>query len=142
MSHTVQPHSATVSSVAGTRLIARRVLSVIAGFLAVVILSTLTDSILEATGVLPYGSLYDTGLLLLATAYRSLYTVLGGFVAAAPAPHQPRRHALALGIIGTAAGLLSVVATWDSGLGPHWYPILLTVLALPCTLLGARFASK
>lgn len=66
----------------------------------VVILSVGTDTILEQTGVLPHGALFDTGLLLLALMYRSLYSLIGSYFAAKLAPHHPMRHALALGVLG------------------------------------------
>lgn len=43
----------------------------------------------------------------------------------------------AIGILLTAA---VTVATWNKGpaFGPHWYPIALIVLALPCAWVGGK----
>jgi peptidoglycan/LPS O-acetylase OafA/YrhL len=118
------------------RLMVRRILSVAAGLVAVVVLSVGTDAVLHQMGVLPYGPLYDTGLLLLATTYRSVYTVLGGYITAGLAPDRPMRHALALGVLGVGLAIVAVVTTWGQGLGPAWYPLALVALALPCVLCG------
>ena len=39
---------------------------------------------------------------------------------------------------GAALALVAVIVTWNRGLGPHWYPAALVVLALPQSWLGAR----
>jgi len=36
-----------------------------------------------------------------------------------------------LGYMGVVLGLVGVVATWNLGLGPRWYPVALVVLAIP-----------
>ena len=41
-----------------------------------------------------------------------------------------------LGIVGTVLGLVGVAATWNLGLGPRWYAVLLAVLAIPQCWLG------
>jgi hypothetical protein len=48
------------------------------------------------------------------------------------------KHALTLGIVGTLLGLAGVMATWNLGLGPRWYPIALAVLAMPQCWAGGR----
>ncbi len=49
-------------------------------------------------------------------------------------------HVLILGLMGLAANALGTVSTWNKGpaFGPHWYPITLTVLALPTAWLGGK----
>jgi hypothetical protein len=118
------------------RLLGRRILSVAAGLLSIVLLSIGTDAVLQQMGVLPSGPLFDSGLLLLATAYRSVYAVVGGYITAILAPDRPLRHAFALGLVGTALGIVGAVATW--GLSPPWYPLALVVLGLPCVLAGGK----
>lgn len=54
------------------------------------------------------------------------------------APDKPMQHAMVLGAVGVVLGLIGMVATWDLGLGPRWYPILLVVLALPQCWAGAK----
>jgi hypothetical protein len=76
------------------------------------------------------------GLNLLALSYRIVITIFGGYVAARLAPGNPMRHALILGIVGTVAAILGAVVAIPMNLGPSWYPILLAVTGLPCTLLG------
>jgi hypothetical protein len=116
--------------------------AVLAGFLTVFILSSVTDFILEAVGVLPSldvqqsQGLYDTNLLILALLYRSLYTVLGGFVTATLSPGNPMKHVIILGIIGTIAGIIGVIAGWH--LSAHWYPIALAVTGFPLIWLGGK----
>ena len=110
--------------------------AVLAGFLAIVILSVGTDTILEQAGVLPEGALFDTGLLLLALMYRSLYSVIGAYITARLAPNQPMRHALALGLLGIGVSSLGTLAARD--LGPAWYGLALVLVSLPLAWLGGR----
>jgi hypothetical protein len=74
-------------------------------------------------------------MVVLAIVYRGVYMVVGGYVAATLAPSRPMRHAVMLGIIGMALGVLGAAATW--GITPAWFSILLMVLGLPCVWLGA-----
>ena len=48
------------------------------------------------------------------------------------------RHALSLGWVGVALGLVGLVAKWNLGLGPRWYPVALAVLALPQCWAGGK----
>ena len=119
----------------------RRVGAVLAGLLAVVILSIATDMALHALGVYPpWGEPMVDALLLLATVYRSVYAVAGSYMAAWLAPDRPMQHALVLGVVGLALSIVGAVATWNAGpeFGPHWYPVALVVTALPCCWMGGR----
>jgi len=82
-------------------------------------------------------SRWPAGCFALATAYRIVYTVAGGYLTARLAPHAPVRHALILGLIGLVPGAAGVgVAIAKPELGPLWYPIALVLTGLPCAWLG------
>jgi hypothetical protein len=51
-------------------------------------------------------------MVVLAIVYRGVYMVVGGYVAATLAPSRSMRHAVMLGIIGMALGVLGAAATW------------------------------
>jgi hypothetical protein len=117
----------------------RSILAVVAGFLVVVVLSTATDAVLHAARVFPpLGQSMSNGLFALATAYRTLYGILGSYVTARLAPNQPMKHSLIGAAIGTAIATIGAVATWNMNLGPHWYPVALIVTAFPTGWLGAK----
>ena len=123
---------------------ARSVLAVFSGFVAVVVLSLATDQVLHVLEVYPpWGEpMYDTGLNALALTYRIIYTLLGGFVTARLAPRAPMRHVMVLALIGLAAGTAgAIVAITQADLGPSWYPIALAVTAYPVTWLGGKGGS-
>ena len=120
------------------------IVAVGAGFMATALLSVATDAVLHATGVFPpMPQTMSDPLFVLATAYRIVYTIVGGYVTARLAPERPMRHVLILGAIGTVAATLGCVATWNHvpSLGPHWYPVALVVTALPCVWAGGAWAT-
>lgn len=120
---------------------ARSIVAVLAGFVAVAVLSLATDQVLHVLDVYPpWGQpMYETRLNALALSYRIVYTVLGGFITARLAPRAPMRHVMILGVIGLVAATAgAVVAIAVADLGPSWYPIALAVTAYPCTWLGGR----
>src|SRR3989441_8243345 len=83
----------------------RSVGAVVAGFVAVFALSVGTDQVLHVLRVYPpWGEPMAGVLFVVATAYRIVYTVLGGYITARLAPHAPARHALILGLVGLVAG--------------------------------------
>ena len=112
--------------------------AVVAGFIAVVVLSLGTDQVLHLLEVYPpWGEpMYEPGLNLLALSYRVVYTVLGSYLTARFAPHSPMRHVWTLGAIGLVAGVAGAIASIPLNLGPAWYPIALALSALPCAWLG------
>ncbi len=123
------------------RRIGRSIGAVLAGMLAVIVLSIGTDVVLHTTGVFPpWGQPVSDAPLLLATAYRTVYGVAGGYIAARLAPNRPMTHALALGVLGLAVSILGAAVTWNKGpaFGPHWYPLALIVLAMPQCWAGGK----
>ena len=116
--------------------------AVFAGILVNVILSTATDFVMEKLGIFPPPSkgLFITWMLVLALAYRMIYTVLGGYVTAWVAPQNRMKHVWILGCIGIVLGSIGVVVGWN--LSQHWYPIALVVTAIPCTWLGGWLKTR
>lgn len=117
----------------------KSIFAVIAGFLTVAVLSMVTDLILESTGVLPpvtQPEAYVPWMLWLALAYRSVYSVAGGFVTAKLSPSKAMKHVVILGILGTIGGVAGIFAGWQYG--NHWYPIALAVTAFPLVWWGGK----
>jgi peptidoglycan/LPS O-acetylase OafA/YrhL len=124
---------------------ARSVGAVAAGFFVTAVASVAADAVMHATGVFPISprSMPDP-LFALASAYRALFTVAGGYTTARVAPNRPMRHAWTLAGIGLVAGLAGVVAYYTMGgaeLGPAWYAISIPVEGVPCVLIGAKLAA-
>jgi len=118
----------------------RSVAALLAGFVVVLILSLGTDVVLHATGVFPkLGQAMSNPLFFLATAYRTVYAIIGSYITARVAPYKPMQHALVGGLIGLALSVVGALVTWNKPeLGPHWYPLALVVTALPCAWIGGR----
>jgi hypothetical protein len=113
--------------------------AVVAGVLVIIVVTTLVDIVLHLAHVFPpMDQPINDSLALLATSYRIVISVGGAWLTARLAPDQPMKHALILGVVGTVLGLVGVVATWNRGLGPRWYPIALAVLAIPQCWAGGR----
>lgn len=122
-------------------LILRHIGAVLAGIVVVVALSIVTDLILQKT-IFPQLAEKNAPntLLLIATAYRTVYGILGGYVTAKLAPNAPMIDATVLGVIGTAAALAGALTM--QGESAAWYPWTLVVLALPQTSLGGYLATR
>jgi hypothetical protein len=122
-----------------SRQFGRSILALVAGMLTAIILSLATDLGLHAMGLTPaLGQPMSDPWLLLATTYRTIYGVIASYIVARLAPNRPMQHALIGGFIGLLASIAGAVATWNSGLGPHWYPLSLIVLALPPAWFGGK----
>ena len=136
--------SATTLADATPRNFLRSTLAVIAGFVAIFVLSLGTDQVLHSLGVYPpWGEpMRQTSLNLLALSYRLVYDTFGCYLTARLAPRNPMRHALVLGGIGFALSSLGAVGGIMQDLGPAWYPILLALSSLPTAWLGGALASR
>ena len=113
--------------------------AVVAGVLFIIVVTTVVDIALHVLGVFPpVGKPLDDRLSVVATSYRVVISIGGAWLTARLAPAKPMKHALILGLVGTVLGLVGVVATWNRGLGPRWYPIALAVLAIPQCWVGGK----
>jgi drug/metabolite transporter (DMT)-like permease len=121
------------------RNLGRSIGAVLGGIVVGVILTLGTDIVLHKMGIFPaLGQPMGDALLLLATAYRTVYGVVAAYITARLAPDRPMQHALAGGVVGLVVTTVGAVVTWNRGpaFGPHWYPLALIALAMPCAWLG------
>ena len=125
------------------RRIGQSIGAVLIGIVAGIIFTLGTDIVLHAIHVFPpWGASMAgfEGALLLATAYRAVYGVMGSYIIARLAPDRPMLHALVGGFIGLAVSIVGAAVTWNKGpaFGPHWYPLALIVLAIPQAWAGVK----
>jgi hypothetical protein len=131
--------TATITPAVPSRRIGRSILALFVGFVVNVTLTLATDVGLHFAGVMPaLGQPASDHVLLLATFYRTVYAVITSYVVARLAPNRPMGHALVGGAIGLLLSTVGAVTTWNSGLGPHWYPVALIVIAMPTAWLGGK----
>ena len=120
--------------------------SILVGFIAVALLSVVTDTILEALGVFPSATrpeLYAQWMLVAALIYRSIFAVAGGYITSRLAPTNSMRHVLILAIIGTRLGTLGTIANWSKTTpGTEWYPVLLLVFSFVAVWYGGKLQAK
>ncbi len=122
-----------------TKNLFKSVGAVLAGFITVALFSVGTDAVLEALGLFPPQTepgKYAAWMLAVALIYRSMYTVMGGYVTARVAPRNPQGHVLALMILGGIGGVAGAIGGWS--LGNHWYPVLLAITGPFFVWLGGR----
>ena len=135
----------TVRAPKQQRRILRSIGALLAGLVFVIALTTSTDALLHATGIFPpVGQVMAGSLFLLALAYRTVYGVAGGYIAARIAPQSPLTHAVLLGCIGLLLGIAGTLATWNRGpeFGPKWYAIAVIVSAIPSAWIGGKLRPK
>src|SRR3989442_1433344 len=112
---------------------------VVAGGVVAIVAMAMVDVVLHLAPVFPpINEPINDALALLATSYRIVISVGGAWLTARLAPNRPLQHALILGYLGVVLGLVGVIATWNKGLGPRWYPIALVVLAVPQCWVGGK----
>ena len=123
-----------------SRNVARSILALFAGFVVNAVLSLATDFALQSAGVLhmPMNDAQSA----LAAAYRTVYAVIGSYVVARLAPYRPMQHALFGAFMGMVIASAGAAATWNKNLGPHWYPVVLILTALPTGWAGAKIWMK
>jgi len=115
----------------------RSVWAIVAAILFGIVVTTIVDIILHMVGYYPpLGEPMDDRQSLVATAYRIVIGIAGAWITARLAPAKPMKHVVILGILGTVVCIVGLAVTWNRGLGPHWYPIALAVLALPQSFVG------
>jgi hypothetical protein len=124
----------------------RNIGAVIAGFLTVAILSVVTDMVLERFGVLPPATHPEATMwwhLLMALIYRSVFTIIGGYLTAALSATKPMRQVIILAVIGTVFGTLGTVANWDKAiLSGVWYPVVLLISSPLFIWVGGKLRVK
>lgn len=123
----------------------RSMVAIIVGFVIVVIAPLGTDAIMHATGVFPpWGQPMSDGLFVLATVYRTIFSIAGSYLTARLALNRPLQHVLVGCVIGIALSLVGTVATWNRGpeFGPHWYPLALIAVALPTAWIGGKLREQ
>ncbi len=119
----------------------RSIGAVLAGLIAIVLLSTAADAVLHATGIYPpFPERMADGLFALATAYRIAFGVAGSWLTARLAPHAPLRHALILAGIGTVLSIAGAAAMWQYG--PAWYSLMIIAISFPCAWAGAKLHAR
>jgi hypothetical protein len=123
----------------------RSAAAIVFGFLVTAVASVATDAVMHATRIFPNSpQAMSDPLFILASGYRALFTIAGGFVTARLVPDRPMRHVWILAGIGVVAGLAGVAIYFLVGrahIGPAWYPISIAVEALPCVWFGGRLAA-
>ncbi len=121
--------------------ISKSIGAIATGIATGIILSVVTDMILEKNGIMqtePFDA-NPAWLIVVVTIYRTIYNIAGAYVTAKLAPAKLMKHVMILAVLGLAIGITGTIVMWR--IPPHWYPIALDVLALPSALLGGKLAS-
>jgi hypothetical protein len=115
----------------------KSVMAVVSGLLFTIAVTTAIDVLMYVVGVFAkLGAPIDNLLAALALSYRVVVAISGAYLTAWLSPFNPARHVFVLASIGTVLGLIGMIATWDSGLAPHWFSAAIAILAYPQSWIG------
>jgi hypothetical protein len=124
-----------------SRRIGRSIGALLTGIFAGAILSFGTDELLHIAGIFPaLGQPMNDALLLIATAHRTVYNVVGSYIVARLAPNRPMQHAMASGVVSLVLGLRAPSRRGIADLCPTGIPLPLSHLRCRAPGRAADFA--
>lgn len=115
----------------------RSILAVVAGSVVWMVTALGTDVLIHrlAPGWFDaQGRVDAVGVLLLMMCYALGFSILGGYVTAAIARRKEVQHALALGLLQLAMGVVATVNFWHTA--PAWYHLMFLALLVPANVFG------
>ena len=121
--------------------VVRSVVSIAAGFFAVMVLGAAADVVLAQ--VLPnafdaQGHARAESTLFIKLAYETVFALLAGYLTARIAVRKPFTHVVVMAGIVLAGRAFIALATWD--VVPLWFNLGVLVLIVPAALLGAKLS--
>jgi hypothetical protein len=116
----------------------RLILSIIAGIATTMLLTIITDEVLNLLGKHPplFKPILDDSLVQLVLVYHSLYAIIGAFVTAKIAKNQSRTAVLILGTKELFMWLVGMFILYDHS--PTWYNVTKALLGIPLAFIGGR----
>ena len=121
--------------------VVRSVVSVAAGFFAVMVLGAAADMVLNQMVPNAFdaqGHARAESTLFIKLAYETLFALLAGYITARIAVRKPFNHVLIMAAIVLAGRAFISIATWD--VVPLWFNLGVLVLIIPAALLGAKLS--
>ncbi len=112
--------------------------AILAGFITVAGLSTITDLLVSYSHAFP--PINSTGMLVFELGYRILFAIAGGYITAWLSPENKMKSVWMLAGLGQLAGLAGIYIGWS--LTQHWYPVALAVTAIPPVWLGGWLRTR
>jgi hypothetical protein len=121
--------------------VVRSVVSVAAGFFAVMVLGAAADMVLSQVSSNAFdaqGHARAESTLFVKLAYETLFALIAGYVTARIAVRKPYTHVLVMAAIVLAGRAFIAALTWD--VAPLWFNVGVLVLIIPAALLGAKLS--
>ena len=121
--------------------VVRSVVSVAAGFFAVMVLGAAAEVVLRQAAPSAFdaqGHARAESTLFITLAYETVFALLAGYVTARIAVRKPFTHVLVMAGLVLAGRAFISVATWD--VVPLWFNLGVLVLIVPAALLGAKLS--
>lgn len=121
--------------------VVRSVVSVAAGFFAVMVLGAAADVALSRflpNAFAAKGGAPAENALFIKLAYETLFAAIAGYVTARIAITKPFTHVLVMAGIVLAGRAFIAVASWN--VVPLWFNLGVLVLIVPAALLGAKLS--
>ncbi|HEX8161204.1 MAG TPA: hypothetical protein VF538_04990 [Pyrinomonadaceae bacterium] len=118
----------------------RSILAVVAGSVTWMAVALGTDFLIMS--LFPHwvdsrGHVDSVPVLFLMLSYSTGYEVLGGYVTGWVARRREVAHALALGLLQLAMGIVATIKMW--GFAPAWWQLALLALVVPATVAGGQW---
>ncbi len=117
----------------------RSIIAVIAGSVIWMVTALGMDGVLMSlmpTWFGANGKVESVPLMLFMMSYSLLFSVLGGFVTASIARRKEIQHALALGGLQLAMGIIATVQFYDTA--PLWFHVTFLLLLVPANIFGGQ----
>jgi len=117
----------------------RSIIAVIAGSVVWMVTALGMDEVLRKLIPNSFGTkgeVESVPLLLFMLSYTLLFSVLGGYVTAYIARRKEIQHALILGVLQLAMGIMATIQFFDTA--PLWFHLTFLLLLVPANIAGGQ----
>ncbi len=112
--------------------------AVVTGLVVIAVLTLAGYITARSLGMIVPGTIPPERDLFLFNLCIMMFIMIGGYITGWLAPHDPKNHALSLGVLLTIIGLAASLTLSFADYGPDWFGWTILLSGLPFAWLGAK----